>query len=253
MKKLYEVFCKICDVPKLVRRVWLILWLTLLIFVIAKLCFNIWYPITIDNENMLKIFAYMDNHRWLDLTIRCILYELNSILIFKICLKDKKIKVHWLILFFLIFAGSFVFKTFDNLAFIGTIIELTFGLIVPIIINIKTKLFRRNLWNVLYPVIMNVIITLWQANILFIRGINEILTNAPSLIGITLQIDYYIFLIITWIGVRYYMGNLGWWLFGKDVTALKAEKEKELAKENPNMEKIAEIDKAIVKLELEAK
>ena len=40
----------------------------------------------------------------------------------------------------------------------------------------------------------------------------------------------------------------GWW-WGKSITELKAMKEKELAKENPDAKLIAEIDKAIAEKE----
>ena len=49
------------------------------------------------------------------------------------------------------------------------------------------------------------------------------------------------------------MGLFSLWFFGKDVTALKAEKEKELAKDQPDMKKVAEIDERIKELESENK
>ena len=46
---------------------------------------------------------------------------------------------------------------------------------------------------------------------------------------------------------------MGWfsagWFWSKDVTVLKAEKEKELAKKNPDMDKVAKIEKRILELE----
>lgn len=49
------------------------------------------------------------------------------------------------------------------------------------------------------------------------------------------------------------MSLFGFWLFARDITVLKAEKEKELAKTKPNMSKIQEIDDRIAKLEKEGK
>lgn len=50
------------------------------------------------------------------------------------------------------------------------------------------------------------------------------------------------------------MGLAGWgWLWTRDITILKAEKQKELSKANPNMDKVAKIDERIAKLEKEGK
>ena len=50
------------------------------------------------------------------------------------------------------------------------------------------------------------------------------------------------------------MGLLGiGWLWSKDITVLKAEKEKELAKKEPDMELVAKIDSRIAELEKEVK
>ena len=50
------------------------------------------------------------------------------------------------------------------------------------------------------------------------------------------------------------MSLFGWgWLWSKDVTVLRAEKEKELTKKEPDMDKIAEIDSRIAELEKEGK
>ena len=50
---------------------------------------------------------------------------------------------------------------------------------------------------------------------------------------------------------------MGWfgagWLWSKDITVLKAEKEKELAKKNPDTKLIEKIDERIAILEKESK
>lgn len=45
------------------------------------------------------------------------------------------------------------------------------------------------------------------------------------------------------------MGLWSGWFFSKDITVLKAEKEKELAKAEPDMEKVADIEKQISEIE----
>lgn len=90
------------------------------------------------------------------------------------------------------------------------------------------------------------ILFIWQLNVLLIRNINNILTEAPSVIALVMQIDYYIFLIIMWIGVCF-MGIWGLWLWGKELTELEAMKAEELKKENPDKDLLAKIDEAIAK------
>ena len=99
-----------------------------------------------------------------------------------------------------------------------------------------------------------ILITIWQFTIYLARGLDiNALSNYPSLIYIILQLDYYIFTIITWIGVSF-MGALGWgWFWSKDVTILKAEREKELAKSEPDMKLVEKIDSRIAELEKEGK
>ena len=94
---------------------------------------------------------------------------------------------------------------------------------------------------------------LWQCNMLFIRNINEIIIDLSTLVAYILQIDYYIFLIITWIGVIYFMGSYGLWFWGKSLTQLEAMKQKELNKSKPNMELVKQIDEAIAKKKNEIK
>lgn len=93
----------------------------------------------------------------------------------------------------------------------------------------------------------------WQLNIYLVRGINfDIASDNHIIVGIVLQLDYYIFTFITWIGVVY-MSLFGAWFFVNDITSLKAIREKELKKENPNMKKIASLDSKIAELEKEGK
>lgn len=49
------------------------------------------------------------------------------------------------------------------------------------------------------------------------------------------------------------MGLTSVWFFSKDITVLKAAKEKELARKKPNMDTIAKIDERIAELEKEGK
>ena len=93
---------------------------------------------------------------------------------------------------------------------------------------------------------------IFQLNIMFVRELPVSLYEMPMLLQIILQLDYYIFIIITWIGVSW-MGLMSVWFFGKDITVLKAAREKELARKTPNMDTIRIIDERIAELEKEGK
>ena len=123
--------------------------------------------------------------------------------------------------------------------------EIVILIIFPIVYNITHKTFKRMLWNILFPIIINIITMVWQLNILFIRDINELLKDMPFIISFTLQLDYYIFLIITWIGAVYIMSIWGSWFFEEQLNYFKGLKEKELKKKNPDPVALEDIDRQI--------
>lgn len=243
---------KILDVPKLIFRLWIILWLCLIILLIMKFCFGIWYPIVVKNESFMNICNFIDENKWLSLIVMGIFYVLNINIITLLCTNKKKYD-NWLMLIIanIIIIGNYVVKYFNSI--IGNIIEILM-IITYIVINIKQNNFKNKLINILLPLIFYGLLNLWQLTIYFVRGLDlNALNTYPSLIYIILQLDYYIFTIINWIGVSF-MGLLGMgWLWSKDITVLKAEKEKELAKKNPDTKLIEKIDERIAILEKESK
>lgn len=247
-ENLKNLITKIVDVPKLVRTIWLILWLTLFIFVIAKLCFNIWYPIVVENEIFINVCNFIDNNIILKYGIMFVFYIINLNFIFLTSTRKKKYKnVKCLLIVNLFYITSFLFKYLNN--FIGFIIEILILVIITTIFNIKQNNFKNKYVNISFALVFYLLINLWQMNMLFIRGIFDVITSLPTLISLVLQLDYYILTLISWIGVSY-MGLWGaGWFWGKDVTELKALKEKELAKENPDKDLLKQLDEAIAKKE----
>lgn len=216
---------KILNVPKLIIRIWIILWISLFILVAMKFCFNIWYPIVIENEIVLAICNFIDNHFIVKYMMSVILYLININIWVLIAIKKMKFKKKFtfIIMSIIYFLGNSL-KWLDNN--IGSTFELLYLILFPIIYNYKYKTFSKRIWNVLFPIIIYLLINFWQLNIFIIRDIENILTNMPTAITYALQIDYYIFLIITWIGVNYFMGVFGGgWLWSKSITELKAMKQ----------------------------
>ena len=240
------MFEKLFDTKKLVFRIWICLWIILAIMVIFKFCFNIWYPIVEDNKYILAISRFIYDNWVVKTIIMYGFYILNINLWILISILSKKYsnkKILILIQFLMII--GFTIKNFNNTY--GCIFELLYLVIIPIIINLKRNI--NKLFSIIFPIVIYLMINIWQLNIGFIRGIDNVITNLPFIISFYLQIDYYIFILNTWIGVSFMGLWGGGWLWGKSLTELKAMKEKELAKENPDAELIAEIDKAIAKKE----
>ena len=91
---------------------------------------------------------------------------------------------------------------------------------------------------------MLLLLMVWQLNVLLVRNLNEILTHETTLIAVIVQLDYYIFLILTYVGVCH-MGAIGLWFWGKSKTELEAIKAIELKKESPDSRLLEELDEAI--------
>lgn len=244
---------KILDVPKLIRTIWIILWLVLIILLIFKFCFNLWYPVVSKNETFNNVCNYIDTHTWLNYSLNALFYLINFNISYLTCRGLKKYpKWYLLIIASIVAIGISLLKQYSNIS--GVLIEIILLLILPIILNIKNNTFKNNWINVLIPIMFYGLVNLWQFTMLVVRGTDGlILSELSSLIYLILQIDYYIFITITWIGVSY-MGALGiGWFWSRDITVLKAEKEKELAKAKPNMKKIDSINIRIAELEKEGK
>lgn len=241
---------KILDVPKLIRRIWILLWLLLAMLLVMKFCFNMWYPIIINNETFNNVCNFIDNNKIVSYMIMFPFYYLaTSLSYFISSVKRFYGSKKELVIISVLIICSFVTKAF--LTYAGLLFEVLLLIIIPIFNLIKKYPAKRKIILILIPFLVQCILFLWQLSIYLVRGLDvETLDKYPSLIYLAMQLDYYTFIIITFIGGSF-MGLLGPWLWGGDVTVLKAEKEKELAKEKPDMDKIAEIDKRISELEAE--
>lgn len=235
---------KLVDGKKLVFRLWIALWIILAIMVAFKLCFNIWYPIVEDNKYILAISKFIDNNWIVKIVIAFVLYitSLNIWILIAILSKKHKNKILMTLIQLLIIIG-FTIKNYNNTY--GCVFELLYLVIIPIIINLRKKL--NTLFSIVFPIAVYLLINIWQLNMGFIRGIENLLNYLPTFIWFTLQFDYYIFIITTWIGVSFMGIFSGGWLWSKSITQLQALKEKELSKLNPDKNLIAQIDKSIAK------
>lgn len=249
MKKLKELINRILDVPKLIITIWVILWLVLLILVVFKFCFNIWYPIVVENEKFIAVCEFIDNHKFLQVLNLSILYIFNFNIVYLICIKSKKYK-NWLVFIVAKIFSIIMYAIKLKYNLIGLILEILLFCFILTIYNVRNKTFKKNILNYIYSTLIYVIINIWQSSLMFVRGLQEILTTLPTLIVWVLQIDYYVFLTITWIGVVFIMGaaGIGWW-WSNQLTKYQAYKAKELKKTNPDMDYVSFCDTKIKECE----
>lgn len=249
-KSIIDFINKILDTKKFIFRLWIVLWLCLLILLVLKFCFGIWYPIIIENEQLLYFNEFICNS-WIKYIILSLFYFASvNIMYLTCCIKKKYDKILEAIIINVLILISFMTKIFFRN--FSVIPEILVSIIIPILYLLKNHKKAKKWKLILFPIAIQILVFAWQLNIYLVRGIDFVIdSDNHVLIGIVLQIDYYIFLIISWIGVSY-MGLFSLWIFGKDITALKAEKEKELSKAEPNMAKVKEIDERIKELETEA-
>ena len=245
MNKLKELINKLVDVKKLIVTVWMILWVVLIILTAFKFCFNVWYPVVCNNQKFISVCNFIDNHDWLKYILVFAMYIVSLNIWILISLAKFKHYKKWHLLTFNIFIiVSNIIKMFSNTA--GCLFEIIYLVIFTAMINIKYERFKMKWVNYILPAFVYILINIWQSNMVFIKGIEDIITNLPTFVVIILQLDYYIFLINTWIGVSYIMGlaSGGWW-WSRQITRLQALKEKELRKAEPDMKVVAEYDAMI--------
>ncbi|MBR3208864.1 MAG: hypothetical protein IKF82_01205 [Bacilli bacterium] len=242
MKRLLD---KIIDARKLVLNTWICLWICLVVLLIMKYCFGIWYPVVIKNENLLAFNNYVDS-TWLKYLILSIVYVFSGNFLYLTSSRKKGYSsILEALLINTMIICTYIIKIYTQVGVIG---EIIIGVIVPIITALKTDKVTNKFLLILYPIFVQGIITLWQLQILLVRGMPVNFEDIGTIFIVIMQLDYYIFLLILWIGVSI-MGLASFWLFCKDVTKLKAYKEQELAKKNPDMKVIKAIDAKIAKLE----
>lgn len=241
---------KILNVKKLILTTFICLVITELLLVVFKLLFNVWYPIVCESETFINICNFIDDHLVLRYINACILYTFNGVLIFLIYTNKRKYEnKKFLLIYSIILVLVSIIKY--NFNIIGMIFETTL-IIYCIYLNIKNNNFkfyrkRKNLINVLFPILFYLFINIWQLNISFIHGIDELYCYLPVLVVNIIMLDYYFLLFIIWFG-GITMSAFGFgWIFGKTDTELLAIKEQELAKENPDSKLIEAIDKELAR------
>lgn len=204
---------------KIIKFLWLSMWITLLLMVVLKLTFNYYYPIVIENSKLLEVSKYIDDHIWLKYSLNFITYMIDGILTSLCVLREKWFRKRWHIFVLLgVYAIGFPFKYINTWITFG--ISLISYIIIPLFITKKPRYW--------------IFITFGLANVFQIlsniaRG-NPIINTNTYLLELFMGIDYYLMFGIYYIG-GIVMGAgfiLPW--FTKKETVINAKIEKLQAK-----------------------
>ena len=200
---------------KTIRFMWYSMWITLLLMVVLKLCFNFYYPIVIENSKLLEISYYIDEHKIIMYVINYLLFVCNTVLITLCCIKEKwyKKKLH-LILILITASIGYPFKYINT--WISFAIILIPYIIIPLLItkNKKRWIFITFALDNVFQILSN-----------FTRG-NNLIADGTFLIVTFLWIDYYLLFLIYYLGGNYMgAGGLLPW-FTKKETVINAKIEK---------------------------
>jgi hypothetical protein len=179
------------DKGKLTLKLFVMVWIVLLIHVLLKLTFNYWQPYVIPNEQLQAISDFIDTHIWLEYIIDFILYSCNGIIMVLCALRTWWFnnKYH-AILFISLININFIISVLNPNVIIGTLLIV---IILPLI------LYKKN-WK--FIILSFMLSNVFLALSLWLEGF--VSSNDMSYITkIFLELDYYIMLIL-----NYFVFNL---------------------------------------------
>ena len=153
MDKLKELINRLVDVKKLIITIWISLWVVLIMLTIFKFCFNVWYPVIVDNQKFISVCNFIDNHEWLKTIIFFVLYWLSSnIIILTMIKKYKYYNLKHFIIFNIIIVLAYIVKNYN--LYIGMMVEFVYLFGFTIFINLKYKPYRTKLLNIISPIVI---------------------------------------------------------------------------------------------------
>lgn len=186
MKKYMENKIIFKNKTSLAVKLFIMVWVVLLVHVLLKVTFNYWQPYVIPNETLQHISDYIDNHRWLQATLNGMFYVFNGIIMTLCSIKRWWFKSKKQAIFAVsLIAIGFVYKILTNDTIINT---LLLCIVLPIILDYK---------KLLYTILTFAFTNLFLVLSLFLEGfVNS--DNMNYIVATFLQIDFYIMLILNY-------------------------------------------------------
>lgn len=210
---------RLVNVSRLVKRIYIVLWLILIFFFILKLCFGMWYPIVVENDKLMAISEWLDTTPIARYGIYYLLYQFDVILGFYIIgMRYKNLTKKQFVILSSFVTICYLLKMLTNENILSIpiylIVELHLTIIIPFILS------KRKKWSI----VNMVAIVIFQLTIMFVRGIDDI-NGITMVVYLMLMVDYYIFLIVIYFRRRYIMGMGGKWFFGNVIAECEAKLE----------------------------
>ena len=175
------------DKTRLTLKLFILVWAFLFLQIILKLTFNYWQPYVMPTSQLQSISDFIDNNRWLEVSLNFIFYMINATFMLLSGLQQWvfKNKKEIIIVYLLLVIGFTITTLFPQ--FITLTLFLSIGL--PLIIN-------RKKW--FYIILTFALSNVFMALSLLLEGF----ANANEMnyvIKLLFQNDYYIMLALNYI------------------------------------------------------
>ena len=172
------------DNTRIAVKLFIVVWVVLLVHVLLKVTFNYWQPYVIPNEQLQYISDYIDNHKILIIILDSLFYIFNGYIMICCGLQKwhlgKKLNIITLLL---LVVGYYWGIYIEN-----TILTLILSLVYPIILN-----YKKWFWIILTFGFSFIFLSAS----LFLEGFTNA-NDMPYIISVFLALDYYIMLVLNY-------------------------------------------------------
>lgn len=172
---------------RLALKMYILIWVVLLLQILLKVTFNYWKPYVIPTEQLQNISDYIDSHKWLKDTLDGVLYLINALLFTLCAIQQWWFRKKWhIILSLSVILLSYVFSVIFGHSHVVSLVSV---LGLPLVID-----YKKWLWVILTFVLSDVfmVLSLWLEGISNTDYMNYI-------IKLFFQSDYYMMLVLNYI------------------------------------------------------
>lgn len=178
------------DNTRIAVKLFIMVWVVLLVHVLLKVTFNYWQPYVIPNEQLQYISNFIDNHKILIIILDGLFYIFNGYIMICCGLQKwhlgKKLNIIVLSMLLLVYLSVIFISQSD-------LVTLFMAIGLPIIIN-----YKKWFWIILTFIFSNVFIALS----LWLEGFTNA-NDMPYVIATLLNTDYYIMLLLNYFAFNF--------------------------------------------------
>lgn len=186
--------------PKAMRRIILIMWAGLVIYLIIKLLGGNWFEIVCDNQSFINVCNYIDNHLVIKIILCCITSFVSLSLLYLAMLQQIFFKKWQLILLLIVIPIEVSLKLIINNDVVSLLIDVFMLIGMPLILN-HNNLTKRFIFGFL--ILGNIFNLAFQLISLLIKNLAVTILDDNTLVSLIFMIDVYIML-----GLYYLYSNI---------------------------------------------